>query len=144
MPPAPVELIAAQLVEVLARVAAGTDLLGVLVDQDTDRLVGMGLLVDPGHWIFPHWRTVSRLMVHPSLRRTGAGSVLMSGLHDSARALGLEQLQLALRDGEGLQAFYERHGYREVGRWPGSLRLPDGDRDSVLMQAQVLPPAMPG
>jgi hypothetical protein len=48
--------------------------------------------------------------------------------------MGLEQLHLAARAGMGLEEFYGRLGWREVGRWPGALRLgPGDDRDEVLM-----------
>jgi hypothetical protein len=34
----------------------------------------------------------------------------------------------------GLEDFYSRLGWREVGRWLGALRFgPDDDRDEVLM-----------
>jgi hypothetical protein len=34
----------------------------------------------------------------------------------------------------GLEDFYARLGWREIGRWPAALRLSDGDdRDEVLM-----------
>jgi hypothetical protein len=48
--------------------------------------------------------------------------------------MGLEQLHLAARGGTGLEDFYARLGWREVGRWPGKLRLaPDDTRDEILM-----------
>ncbi|HCA87791.1 MAG TPA: hypothetical protein DEQ61_21410 [Streptomyces sp.] len=44
--------------------------------------------------------------------------------------MGLEQLHLAARAGVGLEAFYGRLGWKEVGRWLGALRLgPGDDRD---------------
>lgn len=48
--------------------------------------------------------------------------------------MGLEQLRLAARGGVGLEEFYGRLGWREIGRWPGALRLAaDDDRDEILM-----------
>jgi hypothetical protein len=48
--------------------------------------------------------------------------------------MGLEQLHLAVRGGTGLEHFYARLGWREIGRWPGALRLaPGDDRDEILM-----------
>lgn len=48
--------------------------------------------------------------------------------------MGLEQLHLAARSGVGLETFYGRLGWKEIGRWPGALRLADGeDRDEILM-----------
>jgi len=48
--------------------------------------------------------------------------------------IGLEQLHLAARGGMGLEHFYAKLGRREIGRWPGAVRLaPGDDRDEVLM-----------
>jgi hypothetical protein len=34
--------------------------------------------------------------------------------------MGLEQLHLAARGGIGLEGFYARLGWREIGRWPSA------------------------
>ncbi|MFD4607083.1 hypothetical protein [Streptomyces sp. NPDC058451] len=48
--------------------------------------------------------------------------------------MGLEQLPLAARSEVGLEDFYGRIGWKEVGRWPGALRLAAGDdRDEILI-----------
>jgi GNAT superfamily N-acetyltransferase len=97
----------------------------------------MGLLVDRGGALTRHWRTVLRVMVHPDHQGNGGGLVLMRGLHQMAQQLGLEQLQLTVRAGEGLEGFYERLGYAVVGRHPGAVRVdPADDRDEVML---VLP-----
>jgi hypothetical protein len=59
----------------------------------------------------------------------------MSRVRQVAREeMGLEQLHLAARAGLGLEEFYGRLGWREIGRSPGALRLgPGDDRDEVLM-----------
>ena len=131
-PPAPVELVAETLDEALGRVAAGLDLLGVL--HTGERYAGMGLLVDRGSALQAHWRTVLRVMVHPQHQGNGAGRALMEGLRGSAVDLGLEQLQLTIRDGLGLEQFYEPLGYRAVGRHPRAVRVADHDyRDEIML-----------
>jgi hypothetical protein len=58
----------------------------------------------------------------------------MHRVRDVARdELGLEQLRLEARGGEGLEDFYCGLGWQEIGRWPGALRFDYGDRDEVLM-----------
>ena len=134
--PAPVDHIAAALAEALGRVAAGTDSLGILRRDDV--VVGMGFLVDRGALLTRHWRTVLRVMVDPTVQGSGAGTVLMRGLHAMAVDLGLEQLQLTLRDGHHLDEFYSRFGYTVVGRHPGAVRVAAGDdRDEVMMVARL-------
>ncbi|MFI1161728.1 GNAT family N-acetyltransferase [Streptomyces sioyaensis] len=94
----------------------------VVLNRDPYRLVG-------------HWGTVHHLQTHPEFRSRGVGSALMRELRKIAgNDLGLEQLHLAARGEEGLEDFYSQLGWREVGRWPGALRLaPDDTRDEVLM-----------
>ncbi|MGW1195820.1 N-acetyltransferase family protein [Streptomyces sp. NPDC002536] len=99
----------------------------VALNRDPYRLVG-------------HWATINHLQTHPAFRGRGIGSALVAEVRRIARdELGLEQLHLAARGGEGLERFYERLGWREVGRWPGALRLGEGDtRDEVLMMLAPL------
>ncbi len=130
--PAPVQLVAETLDLALDRVAAGNDLLGVL--HNGERYVGMGLLVDRGSALNIHWRTVLRVMVHPKYQGGGAGRLLMDGLRQSAVDLGLEQLQLTVRDGNSLEEFYGKLGYRIVGRHPRAVRVsPDDYRDELML-----------
>lgn len=94
----------------------------VILNRDPYRLIG-------------HWGTVHHLQTHPDWRGRGIGVALVHQLRKVARdELGLEQLHLAARGGEGLEDFYGRLGWREIGRWPGAFRLaPDDTRDEVLM-----------
>src|ERR1700683_5305478 len=95
---------------------------------------GVVLSCDPSPLI-AHWGTVNHLQTQPEHRDQGIGSALMRRLRQVARdEMGLEQLHLAARGGTGLEDFYARLGWREVGRWPGKLRLaPDDTRDEILM-----------
>jgi len=130
--PAPVRLVAATLDLALERVAGGKDLLGVL--HNGERYIGMGLLVGNDGPLSQHWRTVLRVMVHPKYQGGGAGRLLMNGLRQSAIDLGLEQLQLTIRDGSSLEEFYQRLGYRIVGNHPRAVRVgPDDYRDELMM-----------
>lgn len=135
VPPAPVAAIAAVLDSALDRVSRGQDALGVLRD-DAGTAVGMGFLVSNGKVLTAHWRTILRVMVHPRLQGTGAGGVLMTGLHRLAIDLGLEHLQLTIRDGHHLERFYRRFGYTVVGSHPGAIRVAPGeDRDEIMLVA---------
>ena len=135
--PAPVGLVAETLDEALGRVAAGLDVLGVL--HNGERYVGMGLLVTRGKALQPHWRTVLRVMVHPQHQGNGAGRLLMEGLRSSGVDLGLEQLQLTIRDGLSLEKFYEPLGYRIVGRHPRAILVAPGEyRDEIMFVQDLL------
>ncbi|MFC0628955.1 GNAT family N-acetyltransferase [Kribbella deserti] len=136
--PAPVHKVAVTLDLALERVAAGQDVLGTL--HDGSRFVGMGLLVSNSGALFEHWRTVLRVMVHPKYQRSGSGTLLLSGLHEAARDLGLEHLKLTVRGGEGLENFYERFGYRVAGTHPRAIRLNEHDyRDELTLVMSLNP-----
>ncbi|MDX3861955.1 GNAT family N-acetyltransferase [Streptomyces europaeiscabiei] len=87
------------------------------------------------HPIGAHCGTVNHVQTHPRFRGRGVGTALMHRVHDIARdEMGLERLSLSTRGGVGLEEFYRKVGWEEVGRWPGALRIaPGDDRDAILM-----------
>ncbi|MFF4607323.1 GNAT family N-acetyltransferase [Streptomyces sp. NPDC001339] len=87
-----------------------------------------------------HWGTLHHVQTRPAIRGRGVGAALVDEARRIAREeMGLEQLRLAARGGMGLEDFYGRLGWKEIGRWPGALRLsPDDDRDEVLMVLKPL------
>jgi GNAT superfamily N-acetyltransferase len=136
VPPADRVAIGETLDLALERVASGRDALGVL--RQGERVAGMGFLVRHSSALRLHWRTVLRVMVRPELQGQGAGSQLLEGLHAIARELGLEQLQLTVRGGTGVERFYERFGYTIVGRHPDAVRVaPGDDRDEILLVVRL-------
>lgn len=102
---------------------------------DDDELVGWLNVRRDAYALIAHWGTLHHVQTHTSRRGQGIGSALVKEAHRMARAeMGLEQLHLAARAGEGLETFYESLGWKEIGRWPGALRFGSGDdRDEVLM-----------
>lgn len=82
-----------------------------------------------------HSARVTRVQTDLPCRGQGVAVALMTEVARlAADGLGLEQLHLELPSGMGLEAFYEKLGWQEIGRWPAALRLAQGDdRDEVLM-----------
>jgi GNAT superfamily N-acetyltransferase len=81
-----------------------------------------------------HWAWLKRLMVLPSAQGKGVGRRLTAEAVDLGRRLGLEQLYLTCRSGTGLQEFYSRLGWVEVGQMPRNLKMTDGTyRDEIYM-----------
>jgi GNAT superfamily N-acetyltransferase len=107
----------------------------VVLARDDGALVGWVLLRRDRNPLIAHWGTVNHLQTRSDSRGRGVGSALMDRLRGIARdEMRLEQLHLAARGGVGLEDFYGRLGWREIGRWPGKLRVAPGDtRDEVLM-----------
>jgi GNAT superfamily N-acetyltransferase len=85
--------------------------------------------------LIANWGSVQHLQTLPSHRKRGVASALMNDLHRIARdEMHLEQLHLAARGGMGLENFYARLGWREIGRWPKAFRPALGEtQDEVLM-----------
>ncbi|MEV4558639.1 GNAT family N-acetyltransferase [Kitasatospora sp. NPDC049285] len=84
--------------------------------------------------LMDHWRLLKRVMVHPDFQGLGYGAELLAEAERVARGWGLSGLRLTLRGGHGLETFYGRSGYVEVGRVPGGIRVAPGDeRDDVTM-----------
>ncbi|MEU3901818.1 GNAT family N-acetyltransferase [Streptomyces sp. NPDC045251] len=106
------------------------------------RLAGwLNLRRDP--WaLISHWGTLHHVQTHTTVRGQGIGAALMNEVRRIARdEMGLEQLHLAARGGVGLETFYGRLGWKEIGRWPGALRLADGeDRDETSCSSPLCNP----
>jgi GNAT superfamily N-acetyltransferase len=99
-----------------------------------ETLVGWVTLRTNRSELTAHWATFARLQSHPGKRGIGVGAALLTAAIEHAQKLGLEQLRLTLRSGEGLESFYERHGWVEFGRHRNALRFSNGDdRDEVFM-----------
>lgn len=125
-------------------VAATADGLIAGLDPQTSRLL---VAVEDGEFagwlhlsrhadpLVTHWGVVSRVQTRPQHRGKGIGVALMNEVRRIARdEMSLEQLRLSARGGAGLEEFYSRLGWTEIGRWAGALRFgPGDDRDEVLM-----------
>ncbi|WP_065476371.1 GNAT family N-acetyltransferase [Streptomyces sp. PTY087I2] len=98
-------------------------------------LAGWLLLRRELHPLAAHCGVVNHVQTDIHFRGLGVGAALMRGVQGIARdEMGLERLQLAVRSGLGLEEFYRKSGWAEVGRWPGALRVaPGDDRDEILM-----------
>ncbi|MFE1030151.1 GNAT family N-acetyltransferase [Streptomyces sp. NPDC058818] len=98
-------------------------------------LAGWVLLRREPHPLVAHCGTVNHLQTHIRFRGMAVGAALMRRLPEIAREeMGMERLRLTARAGLGLENFYRRAGWTEVGRWPGALRVaPGDDRDEILM-----------
>jgi GNAT superfamily N-acetyltransferase len=115
-----------------AGVESGLDRL--LVGFDGDEPAALLFVVDNRFALKDHWRVLKRVMVRPDSQGLGFGAALMAEAAVVGRQMGLSALQVTVRGGQGIEGFYGRLGYREVGRVPEALRVkPGDDRDEVYM-----------
>ncbi len=138
-PPVTDEQVRSAVDAMVASLASAADRL--LLATAGDVLAGWLLLRTNPSPLTHHWAQVLRVQTALQFRGRGVGQALMGEVARSAlKDLGLEQLHLELRAGLGLEAFYRRFGWEEVGRWPGALRLAEHDsRDEVLMLLSLVP-----
>ncbi|MFD5431009.1 GNAT family N-acetyltransferase [Kitasatospora sp. NPDC127067] len=112
----------------------GPDRLLVAHESATGRLVGVLFFESMRFDLMEHWRMLKRVMVHPDFQGLGHGARLLAEAERAAREWGLESLRLTARGGLGLERFYARSGYREVGRVPAAIRVaPGDDRDDITL-----------
>ncbi|MDH6462863.1 GNAT superfamily N-acetyltransferase [Micromonospora sp. A200] len=124
----------------LADITDGPDRL--LVGYEDDRLVAVLIFADNRFHLKTHWGILKRVMVHPDTQGRGYGLDLMREAARRAPELGWRALHVTVRGGLGLETFYARLGYREIGRLPGALRVaPGDDRDEILMWRDLDEPA---
>ncbi|WP_405565104.1 GNAT family N-acetyltransferase [Streptomyces sp. NBC_01180] len=128
----------------VATVTPTLDRIISLLSPDTSRLLTATMDGELAGWLnirrdrfelIAHWGTLHHVQTRTAIRGRGIGRALMHEVRRVARdEMGLEQLHLAARGAVGLEDFYGSLGWKEVGRWPGALRLSAGDdRDEILM-----------
>jgi ribosomal protein S18 acetylase RimI-like enzyme len=90
----------------------------VVAEQD-GRIVGSAQLGcdTPGNQ--PHRAEVSKVLVHPDVRRRGIARALMAEIERHASERGRSLLTLDTRTGDNAEPLYLSLGYRTVGVIPG-------------------------
>ena len=113
--------------------AVGRDVL--LVGSEDGEPAAFLVVTDHQFALMDHARLVKTVVVHPKHQGRGYGVELMRAADETARTLdGVEMLHLTCRGGLGLEHFYTKCGYTEVGRIPRLLRVAADDyRDEIHM-----------
>jgi L-amino acid N-acyltransferase YncA len=101
---------------------------------ESERLMGK-LTVDALPYpSLAHAFWVHAVYVHPDARGSGASAALMQAAIDAAAAKGARRIVLWVNDANTTaRRFYDRIGFREVGRIPGGIRVGERYADDVLM-----------
>jgi molybdenum cofactor biosynthesis protein B len=103
----------------------------VLAARERRRLAGFAIME-----FYDEHAHLSLLAVQPGYQRLGIGRQLIEWLESSARVAGTFTVRLELRaSNDGARLFYERLGYREVGRRPAYY----GGREDALRMVPTLP-----
>ncbi len=107
-------------IKVVPPVEAGTRSLWLAVSSD--RVVGSVQLDTDTPPNQPHRAEVTKLMVHPDMRRGGIARALMAALEQRAREKGRSLITLDTRTGDIAEPLYTSLGYITVGTIPGFCR----------------------
>jgi predicted N-acetyltransferase YhbS len=120
-------------VSILSRVIDGSDSLVALTEGGS--VVAWCVLSSNDSPPRQNWRNVRHVQVDPDCQGSGIGGRLLQSVEAVARGvLNLEALSLKVRTGTGAEDFYRRHGFVEVGRLPGAVKVSDTDyRDDIIM-----------
>ncbi|MFE4591902.1 GNAT family N-acetyltransferase [Streptomyces laurentii] len=135
-PVTPEEIRPALLRHLLAMEEGGTRL---LVGRDEDgAIAATAFFTYNSHPLMTHWVWLYTVMVHPRHQGKGYGIDLLAAAERAARTgegfEHIESIRLTCRGGLGLEHFYARAGYKEVGRVPAAIRVaPGDDRDEIFM-----------
>lgn len=97
------------------------------------RLSGLLVFSKPSRPKLAHTGDLGAMYVREEARGTGLADALMNAVIDHAANV-VEQIQLTV-NAENVRAikFYERHGFRPIGRIPRSLRIGERYYDDLLM-----------
>ncbi|MFF0483995.1 GNAT family N-acetyltransferase [Streptomyces sp. NPDC004435] len=140
VPPVTSEEIRPSLIQHFANMAKGTQRLVVGRGEDGE-VAATAFISFNSHRLMTHWVWLYTVMVHPRHQGKGYGRDLMAAVEHTARTApgfeAIEAIRLGVRGGTGVDGFYAKAGYQEVGRVPGAIRVaPGDDRDDITM---VLP-----
>lgn len=91
-----------------------------------------------------HRATVIMVYVRPDERGLGTAHTLLDFLTEHARAVGIRQLELAVRaDNQPACRFYHREGFSQIGRVPAGLCQDGCYIDEILMARRIDDPCPP-
>lgn len=117
-----------------ARLAANA----VFVALDGDEPLGIMGLMRQRSSRMAHRATIVMVYVRREARGSGLAGHLLAHLTDHARSAGIRLLELVARaDNEAAIRFYEREGFREIGRVPGGLLDGEDEIDEILMARHI-------
>jgi ribosomal protein S18 acetylase RimI-like enzyme len=110
----------------------------VFVALDGDEPLGiMGLMRERASRL-AHRATIIMVYVRDEARGSGVAHQLLAHLTEHARSAGIRMLELVARaDNETAIRFYEREGFRAIGRVPGGLLDGDAEVDEILMARHI-------
>jgi ribosomal protein S18 acetylase RimI-like enzyme len=117
-----------------ARMNSATTFGGFLNDE----LAGMVVFVQPPRKKVAHTGELAAMYVRALARGTGLSDALVEAAIDLAVEKKVEQLKLTVNaENPHAVRLYERHGFRELAKFPNSLRVGGRTYDEIIMLRSV-------
>ncbi|HEY1631211.1 MAG TPA: N-acetyltransferase [Rhizomicrobium sp.] len=117
----------------LARLASAVTLGGFVDEKLANELGGIVVFSKSPRKKIGHTGEIGAMYVRAPHRGSGLADALLEALIDHAVG-AVEQLKLTVNmENVAAIKFYERHGFREIGRYPNSLRVGDRTYEELIM-----------
>jgi len=108
----------------------------VLIFED-NKLIGTGYLCPTGYATTQHYGEISKVMVDPDTQGKGIGKKIMDELERKSKELGFTHLLLDTWDVEYIVKFYEKCGFKQVGRIPEFVKYKGKYHDSYFFAKKI-------
>jgi len=121
--------------DMMARMASGVSFGGFLDGV----LCGMVVFVKPNRQKTGHTGDLGAMYVRENARGSGLADALVKAVIEEARDR-VDQIKLTVNaDNPRAIRLYERNGFREIGRYPDSIRVNGRSYDELVMLRTVTP-----
>ena len=107
----------------------------LIAAEGPDGLVGWAALAPASHRECYRGVAESQLYVAEQARGQGIGDLLLGGLIESSRAMGIWTIEaIVFPENQASRRLFARHGFREVGRREKIARMNGEWRDTLLLE----------
>jgi GNAT superfamily N-acetyltransferase len=113
--------------QMVAEGVARGELVLLVAEDGTGRIVGTVQVVTAQPENQPHRADIAKMLVHRQARRCGVGRLLMAEAERAAREENKSVLVLDTVTGGDAERLYERAGWQRVGEVPNYALMPDGE-----------------
>ncbi len=107
--------------------------LDLVVAHEGTTVQGFGFLRASTTPVSRHRGEILKLQRDPAATGRGIGAAILAALEARAVDRGLQLLTLEVREGTGRERFYADHGWTEVARLPGWVRVGGADVGLIVM-----------
>lgn len=109
----------------------------LLLVFENEKLIGTGYLGPSGYATTQHYGKISKVMVNPYIQGKGVGKIIVDELERKAKKIGYTNILLGTWDVDYIVKFYEKCGYKQVGRIPEFVKYKGKYHDSYFFAKKL-------